>query len=246
MSYVVSLEDYVPPARADGVHFTQAIVEEAAAESGSWAALATLALSPPDADPSQPEPRELTVHNATLAEGWYRVVWADGAGNLTAPTPPIQNSSTAAGGLRPSVASVASLLRARTKVKGGKELGTFTTVTRPTSGEVNDLIDEASDEVLGKVQPPTAGSAYERRVAAAIRLYTAILIEGSYFPEEVKSGKSVAQTYQQLYASRIKSLIAEGETGRPQGEGGSGDAPGDAYWSFPDNGGGVIGWNTRF
>lgn len=164
-------------------------------------------------------------------------------------------------GIRPGVQDVAGLLRARTKILGGKEAGTFNHQTRPTSTEVEGLIDDAVDEVLGKVQPidPTLppgsgynapGSAYERRVRGAVRLYAALLVELSYYPEQVKSGQSAASTYQQLFTSRIKALIAEGETGIAQGEGaggsGGGDSPADAAWAFPANGGGMVGWNSRW
>lgn len=248
MAFVVTLEDFVPPPRADGIAFTHARVEESAAQDGVFVALASLPLSPLDSDPSQPEPRELTLAG-TIAEGWYRVVWTDASGRETASTPPIQNTAELPGGTRPSVMEVAALLRARTKVTGGRELGTFTEATRPTSREVGELIDEAADEVLGKVQAPTEGSDYERRVKRAIRLYSAILIETSYFPEQVKSGQSAATVYQQLYSSRVKALIAEGETGNPQGEGGSGPgggSPGDAAWTFPENQGGMVGLGSRW
>lgn len=164
-------------------------------------------------------------------------------------------------GTRPSVRDVAGLLRARTKVTGGKEAGTFNQQTRPTAEEVEGLIDDALDEVLGKVQSIDStlpagsgynapGSAYERRVRGAVRLYAAILVETSYFPEQVKSGQSAAATYQQLYSSRIKALVAEGETGIAQGEGsggsGGGDSPADAAWAFPANAGGMVGWTSRW
>lgn len=169
-------------------------------------------------------------------------------------------------GIRPGVRDVASLVRARTKIRGGKELGTFNDLgppdgTRPTAMEVEGFIDDAIDEVGGKVQPvdPTLppgsgynapGSAYERRYRGAVKLYAAILIETSLFPDQVKSGQSAAGTYLTLYQSRVKALIAEGESGNPQGEGsggsGGGDAPADPAYSFPANGGGMVGWNSRW
>lgn len=148
----------------------------------------------------------------------------------------------------PTVADVALLLRARTQVRGGKEAGTFNEETRPTGQEVSLLIGEASDEVLGKVQTPVAGSDYERRVRGAIRLYAAILIELSYFPEQVGTGQSAVAAYERLYESRVKALIAEGETGEVQGEGGEGPGGGDsahAAWVFPIDYGGQINLNTR-
>lgn len=162
----------------------------------------------------------------------------------------------------PTVQDVARLIPARTKVTGGKELGTFNESTRPTDAAVLGLIDEASDDVLGKVQPidytltagsawNAAGSAYERRIQRAIALYAAILIEQGYFPEQIRSNQSPVATLQGLYDSRIKALISEGETGAAQGMGvggsGGGDAPADASWSFPDAAPGVlVGWASRW
>lgn len=189
--------------------------------------------------------------------GSYTVVWQGPETSQTASEPVVVES-----GVRPSIASVASLLRARTKTRGGGEVGTFTANTRPMDSEVELLIDEAQDEVLGKVQPvdPTLppgggfnapGSDYERRIRRAVALYAAILVELSYFPEQVRNNQSPVATYQQLYESRVRALIAEGETGRPEGEGsggpGGGDAPADAAYSFPDAApGALVGWASRW
>lgn len=194
---------------------------------------------------------------APTIPGAYQIVWAGPDPTQTA-TEPI----TVELGARPGLSEVAALLRARTKVQGGKELGTFTSATRPTDVEVEDLIDMASDEVLGKVQPidsslPSGssynapGSDYERRIRRAITLYTAILIETSYWPEQVRNNQSPVATYQQLYDSRIRALISEGEVGRAggmgEGAGGAGDAPADAAWTFPDAmPGALVGWASRW
>jgi len=243
VTFVVTLEDFVPLPREDGIAWSSVRIDEAPAHDGPWTVLETQSLpSPLDPDPQYPAPRSITTTLATLDVG----------GRATAATQPVQNTSEAPGGVRPYVRDVAALLRARTKVTGGGEAGTFNGNTRPTGEEVDDLIDEATDEVLGKVQTPTPGSSYERRVRGAIRMYAAILIELSYWPEQVKNNHSPVSTYQSLYDSRLRALIAEGETGTPQGMGaggsggGSGDSPGDAAWTFPENTGGLVGWTSRW
>lgn len=259
MSVVVTLQGYAPPARADDVPFTKARVEESA-DKATWAAIQTLTLNPVDADPEHPAARDLTTTAATIPSGgFYRVVWLDNAGHESAPTAPAMDASELAGGVRPTVTDVANLLRARTQVRGGKEEGTFTSVTRPTSDEVDGMIDDALDDVLGKVKATTAfaelaptteeAEAYERRVRGAVKLYAAVLIEASYFPEQIKTGQSAHDVYLKLYESRIRALIAEGETGEPQGEGGEGagvGSAGDAYYAFPDDNAAQIGLGTRF
>jgi hypothetical protein len=205
--------------------------------------------SPPESGQVQyrPSPADTAIPGPYLAQ--WQVVFADGSsqswptvGYLWMMIEEALTSSTLTIGCRPSVTDVAGLLRARTKVRGGGEAGTFNTETRPTGTEVEGLIDDAMDDVLTRVQAPTAGSDYERRVRGAIRLYAAVLVEMSYFPEQAKSNHSPAAMYQTLYASRLKSLIAYGEVGRPggMGEGGSGgDAPPDAAWSFAIDPGGI-------
>lgn len=234
MGILVTLADFTPPARADSTSFTSVKVEEATTSAGPWTVIDTKALVA-DPDPEHPVERDLTTSKATLAEGWYRVKWLSG-GDETAPSEPVQNLSALSGGLRPTLAEVGSKLRSRTKVAGGGEVGTFTQNTRPTDDEVEDLIEDALADVLGKIQLPTSGSNYEKRARAATALYAAVLVELSYFPEAVGSGKSAAPNYEKLYESRIKALIAEGETGIPQGEGTS-DSPADPAWAFPVTGG---------
>lgn len=264
---VLTLARYTPLEREDGIPWTTAQIYESATNTGPGALIDTLHLNPLDADPSNPATRDLTTIYATLPEGWYSVTWVDAGGYSSSPTPWVQNTTDLAGGTRPSVQEVASILRARTKTTGGRELGTFSNATRPTSDDVENLIDDAVDEVLGKVQPidntlpawqqpgdayNSPGSPYERRIRRAVRLYAAILIELSYFPEQVRSNQSPVSTLQQLYDSRIRALIAEGETGRAEGMGvggkggGSGDAPADAAWAYPADGGGLVGWTTRW
>lgn len=257
---VLTIQD-TPPPRDDLISYTSALVEEGVTAVSGWNELTTIQIAA-DADPAHPALRIFTV-GATIANGWYRITWQDDSDGYSGPTAPVQNLLGLDAGVRPSVAEVASRMRARTKVRGGGELGTFSGDTRPTADQVEGLIDDALDEVLGKVigidstaVPGSAynapGSRYERRIRGAVSLYTAVLIEPSYFPEQVRSGQSPVAVYQQLYESRIKSLISEDKTGQPEGMGDSGgsgsgaDSPADAAWSFPVNGGGLIGWNTRW
>lgn len=202
---------------------------------------------------------------APLTAGDYQIVWEGPEPDQTA-SEPVQVTI----GVRPSITAVAALLRARTKIKGGSEPGTFNDLgppngTRPTATQVEGLIDDALDEVSGKVQDvdltlPAGekmgpGSAYERRYSSAVALYAAILVELSYFPEQVRGGTSPVATYQQLYDSRIRALISEGEHAGQQegmgeggaGSGGAGDAPADAAWAFPDFApGGLVGWGSHW
>jgi hypothetical protein len=89
-----------------------------------------------------------------------------------------------------TLAMVGALLRARTKdTSTGVELGTFTTRTRPTATEAQTLINMAQAQVgsaVGGEVPTAAVDAAQQAVA----LRAALLIEASYFPEQIGSGES--------------------------------------------------------
>lgn len=78
MTYVKIFTDVKPPARSDGVPFTQAIIQEAVAASGTWATIETIMLSPVDTDAAFPIERTLTTNHAAIdPNGWYRIIWQD-------------------------------------------------------------------------------------------------------------------------------------------------------------------------
>jgi hypothetical protein len=91
MSVVVTFVRFLPPARFDAVPWTEARIEESDAEDGTFAQIDAIALSPVDVDPSDPGFRSFTTDLGTDDELWYRVVFADGAGDTAAATVPIQN-----------------------------------------------------------------------------------------------------------------------------------------------------------
>lgn len=93
MSIIHTLAGALPPARYDAVAWTSVRVEEAAAQGGPFDAVATLALSPVDANPAAPQSRDLTFA-ATLAAGWYRLVWLDPAANASPPSGAVYDDGT--------------------------------------------------------------------------------------------------------------------------------------------------------
>ena len=81
---VVSLSDYVPPARYDEpipLPWTAAQIGESATQDGPFTTIDTLTFATPDPDPTKPGPRNLTTVNATLPQGWYLVTFLDAAGH---------------------------------------------------------------------------------------------------------------------------------------------------------------------
>jgi hypothetical protein len=82
MSYVVTLQDFVPGARYDGLPWVEGRIEEGAGPDGPWTALETQPLSPVDTDPTAPANRDFTTTLASSATGWFRVVFIDAASHL--------------------------------------------------------------------------------------------------------------------------------------------------------------------
>lgn len=93
MSYVVSLANFRPSPRFDGVSWVSARIEESAALTGPWAALETHVFDDPDVDPTDPAMRSVTTAAALLASGWYRLVFLDAFGNFEE-TEPVGGSGT--------------------------------------------------------------------------------------------------------------------------------------------------------
>lgn len=95
MAQVITLENYTPIARYDETPWTHARIEEAAdPDEGPWVALETIALDPVDADPSQPQARNLTTELADDAyDLWYRIVFVDASTDESIPTTPVQNGA---------------------------------------------------------------------------------------------------------------------------------------------------------
>ena len=190
--YVVSFPTVAPRPRHDQVTWTTILVEEAPAKDGPWTERARADIAPLDEDPANPSERDITLRGAQLEAGWYRITFLDAAGNSSA-IPAIYRGDS----WTPTVAQVGALLRARTADHAGVELGTFTPDTRPTGSEAGRLIDAAVQEIAAQIgNDPAAKVAADRRDdvrgmanhAAALR--AAVLIETSYFPEQVGAGAS--------------------------------------------------------
>jgi len=107
----------------------------------------------------------------------------------------------------PTVADVGALLRARTKDSSGNELGTFTADTRPTDTEVTELIAQAVDDVVGAIgQSPTIPPDTYDNAAKVAAVGAAMLVELSFFPEQVATGRSPYAQLQTLYNTRLERL----------------------------------------
>jgi hypothetical protein len=137
------------------------------------------------------------------------------------------------------VAGVGALLRARTVVygTGGDELGTFSENTRPTYDEVLELADIAARDIDTEIGPDVVAFPRPEIVKpladSLLKLRTAMLVELSYFPEQVATGRSAYAQYERMYDRRLPALIKAAE------QTGAGDEPGSVddalmpVFSFP-------------
>lgn len=95
MSVVVTFERFRPPPRYDSLTWTEARIEEAATETGTFAQIDVAPLSPVDPDPTDPAFRSFTTELGTDENLWYRIIFADASGDVSVPTIPLQNTPTA-------------------------------------------------------------------------------------------------------------------------------------------------------
>lgn len=116
---------------------------------------------------------------------------------------------------RPTPTDVARLLRARTQDSNGQEVGDWTDDTRPSTEDVEALINQAMGPVVAFVGAMTDELQAPLRPAAfhLVVLGTACLIEKSYFPEQVQSNRSAYPEYKTEYDDLLGRLAGDGDNG---------------------------------
>lgn len=234
ITYVITFKDYLPAPREDGQPWTKALIYEAARPSGSWTLIDTVNFVDPDVDPSKPKSRTFTTENGSIEQGWYKVVFED-ASNHQQEFGAVQNIAYP---WVPSLNQVGALVRTRTKDSSGNELGTFNEDTRPTSQDVQELIQQATDTFVvrgGTEIPPELFQEVQRLIA----LRAAMLVEISYFPEQVATGRSPYNQYMELWSegygdAKCKgALIQALESVKMDDTSITQVQPGEAVFNFP-------------
>jgi hypothetical protein len=125
----------------------------------------------------------------------------------------------------PGVEQVAVKIRARTRIDGGFEEGTFTEDTTPTDKEAEVFIENACQTVhtaIGSQEPCTDALKSQAGAAAATR--AALDIEQSLWPEQSSAAGSTAQGLRSDWKEQIKALadaVAEQCGGEGTGVGGA-------------------------
>lgn len=145
-----------------------------------------------------------------------------------------------------TVSQVGALLHARTKDKNGNEVGTFNADTRPTDDQVQDLIAQAADDVADAVGQQTGVTGMPQdlyqNAGSLTAIGAAMLVELSFFPEQVGTNTSPYDRLAAMYKDRLARLVLQaGHEGA--------DVPGDEYMHPAGAGGGnpiPLNWWTPF
>lgn len=210
MAYVVTIPSQTPPARYDDVSWVNVRVFEGTTADGPWVQIDDIPI-PSFSDPSAPDSVSITTTNATADVGlWYRVAFIDGNNNQSAMTAPWYNESSTYTNYRPTVKDVADHIRARTIDEFDNEVGTFTNATTPNAAAVEDLINDALDEVSSvygaSIPDAPAPNPELYRVAAAnvVATLAAAKVELTHFGKEVARQNS---PYEQLMKEFDRSLL---------------------------------------
>lgn len=144
---------------------------------------------------------------------------------------------------RPGVEEVGAILRARTVDTSGAETGTFTPLTRPTDEQVAHLIEGALRTVSGLAGEDLPAGVREQAMNV-VALRTALMIELTYFPEQVPTGRSPYDRLKELFDEELKALIQAAQQAGGGDEAGSVDDTKVPVFGFPPDAGGLIGWGT--
>jgi hypothetical protein len=164
MAQVITFSNYRPTPRYDAIPWTDVRIYEAAtadAEDVDWTLIDTVALSPVDADPSDPASRDITTELASSTDDlWYRLVFVDATGDTLAPTVPVQN------------------VVSPTPYATVDELARILKIRQPTAEQVEAMervLLAAAGEIDAEVDLPSGGlSGWQVALAAEVNLERAV------------------------------------------------------------------------
>jgi hypothetical protein len=108
----------------------------------------------------------------------------------------------------PSVDDVALLLQTRTISAGGGPLSTFTDATRPSAEQVAGIIYQAIIVICEQFKQDVPTYLYPR-VKQAIAFQAAVLVEDSFFREQVTNGQSNAASYAALVTTIMGNVVGD-------------------------------------
>lgn len=139
----------------------------------------------------------------------------------------------------PEVAQVAGFIRARTRTAGGTLAGTFNPAaddgtsdqTVPNAEGVEEIIATAVGKVSGKIGVDIA-EVFQPDAKRLVALYTAMLTELDYWPEQINTGRSTYPQLKELWDEEWEEFLDLLGIGEQPGGG-----PPDASAGYPSGGG---------
>jgi len=241
---VVTFTDFLPTPRFDNIPWTKINIEESASESGPWTLIDTQNIYPTDLDPRNPSPRNFTTENATLVEGWYRIVFLDNQAN-TIIADPVQNIPQQEEPWLPSVRDVALKILSRTRDSKGNLVGTFTSDTTPEATDVSAMIGQAALDVSKVIGTNIPAEMYDD-VGNLIALKAAAQVELAYYSEQVNTGRSIYPQLEKEYEMELPLISKQILQVLEGGDGSTGPVISGASlspsWGFPPA---VPDWMTK-
>lgn len=253
MTYVISFEDYQPSQRhTSPATFWQTVTiqessPDVAGEPTTWATIDALSV-PTYTDQLEPPVFSFTTENGTQAPGWYRVVFSDAAGNEEF-TQPIYYGG--AYQFRPSTAEVAKLVPTRTRGDSMQDQDDFHENSRPTKEQVEALTVDAEAEVNNRLSSYSGAIPHKhhRKITYAMTLYAAMLVELTRYPEQIGTQRSAYDQIKKLYdeaMTQLEQALGIIPEGADTGTGAVVSGYGEPKYAFPEDRGGLVGWDTKF
>lgn len=237
MSYRRVLEGFTPEVGTAWV--TWAIQEAVTPDDAAAVTIeGPTVISPAITDVTNPPTLTLATNNATLTDGWYRVLWQDASGVQEATG--WQRYRTLSP-YAPTVGDIATILRARAIENGGVPVDTFTDQTNPTAQAVQHAIVMFAPLVLarlGRLDDLHCANAEDLRAAATavVAQRVALEVEASYWAEEVNGQASIDIRRQMLDADitgLMESLTMCRSSTDDGGDGGISESRSDPAWQYP-------------
>ena len=105
----------------------------------------------------------------------------------------------------PTLAQVGAATLQRTKDKYGNVTGTFSVNTTPTNTQVNELITKAVDKVALKTANDIPSILFES-AQEVVAERVAMLIETTFFPEQINDNRSPYAIIKEQFDEDIKDL----------------------------------------
>lgn len=141
----------------------------------------------------------------------------------------------------PDISSVGAILRARTRDTNSNEVGTFTAQTRPTGDQVLSMLSAAAEDLASAVGTEDLPVTALRAARTVVTYRAAMLVELSYFPEQVAAGRSPYAQLSELYAETLATLrnaleqdgVNVPDPVTPGAGGGATLNPDPPSWAFP-------------